>query len=389
MEKFKYKRKNVVVSICLIFFYSISSVVCSQHNFSIQGKFSDNRYNGQIITLTTFIPNDTLIARVDTTQIANASFSFSGKENPNEFAQISFTHVDGYLNPFDVVLEKGNINIYIDEEGYPHIKGTPLNDFLQAFTDSIKNQNRIMGAAWHKLKDGEILQKELHEVVLKYSSFYKQIVKDNMSNMVGQRRFIIAGSSFDDDDLYYEILSVADENVKKHPSVKAEIARREQRKKEKEEKNLMDFQELPWNSLELHAGKKIADFQFYTPDGEIKQLYDYIGKSKFLYIDFWASWCSPCIAEMPNLKEMYKKYKSNGLEILGISFDAGKLDWMRGLERIDVPWPQLSDLETNSPIRTAYNIRAIPFGFLLDSEGVIIGGGLLTHSFHLEYIVSR
>jgi len=380
---------NISVIVYLTIFILYSSVVSSQNDYTIQGTLSNHRQDGKIITLIQFVPNDTLIAHVDTSQIMNASFSFTGKENLDDFALISFTNNDDSSIRFYVILEKGTISVTIDESGNPWIEGTPLNNFLCSFTDSIKIQNKIVETAWNKLKEEEIFEKDFTAIALDYLSFYKQIVKDNMTNMIGQKHFILFGDHFDDDDMYYDILSIADEITINHPKVRAEIARREQKENEREAKDSIDFRELPWDYIALNSGKKIENFQFLTPEGETKHLYDYIGKSNYLYIDFWASWCVPCIAEMPKLKELYEKHKDNGLEIIGISFDGSIMDWMRGLERIDVPWPQLSDLALNSSIKTAYNIRGIPFGLLVDQEGIIIGGGLLSRNFMLEYIISK
>jgi Peroxiredoxin len=99
---------------------------------------------------------------------------------------------------------------------------------------------------------------------------------------------------------------------------------------------------------------------------------DFAGKSKYLYLDFWVSWCSLCIAEMPTLKKVYEIYKGQGLQVISISLDSREGDWKKGIERIDVPWIHLSDLKgDNSEIKQLYNIIGIPHGVLINEKGEI------------------
>ena len=85
-----------------------------------------------------------------------------------------------------------------------------------------------------------------------------------------------------------------------------------------------------------------------------------------LFVDFWASWCSPCRADIPHIKEVYEKYKDKGLNVLAISFDSNKAAWKSAVKKLKMPWEQLIELNgTNSDL-------GIPYGILLDSEGTII-----------------
>lgn len=97
---------------------------------------------------------------------------------------------------------------------------------------------------------------------------------------------------------------------------------------------------------------------------------------QYVYIDFWASWCLACRAENPSLVKLYKKFKAQKFEMIGVGIK-DKIDaWNKAIEKDQLPWPQLND-EDNS-IATAYFIMSLPQNVLLDPEGKIIARNLKT-----------
>lgn len=96
-------------------------------------------------------------------------------------------------------------------------------------------------------------------------------------------------------------------------------------------------------------------------------------KGKIVLIDFWASWCEPCRAEGPNLKEQYKLYKDKGFEILSVSLDTDRKNWLKAISDDGLTWLQVSDLKGyRSEIVQSYGIGGVPSFFLIDRNGKII-----------------
>jgi peroxiredoxin len=136
------------------------------------------------------------------------------------------------------------------------------------------------------------------------------------------------------------------------------------------------LEELADNLEKVSVGSKAPDFLAKTVKGNTVKLSDYLGRG-YVLIDFWASWCVPCRKESPELKEVYKKYKERGLEVIGVSLDHKTEHWIGAIKQDDLPWIQLVDYDAwaGEGVKT-YGVRLIPYKFLIDREGVIVAKNL-------------
>jgi peroxiredoxin len=136
--------------------------------------------------------------------------------------------------------------------------------------------------------------------------------------------------------------------------------------------------ELQYQLNNLLIGSTAPDFAEVNPDGKPIKLSDFRGK--YVLLDFWASWCVACRAENPNVAAAYQQYKSHSFDVLSVSLDVNKTDWINAIKHDGMPWAHVCDPQQtthwNSRITKMYYVGPIPANFLIDPNGVIIAKDL-------------
>jgi thiol-disulfide isomerase/thioredoxin len=155
---------------------------------------------------------------------------------------------------------------------------------------------------------------------------------------------------------------------------------------------------LPWVIPVLVAGYFIGQYIYKQPKfingesipefslNENEKISDLQGN--YLLLDFWGSWCGPCISEFDDVRALYEKYKdkkfvdANGFEVIGIAIEDDAARWDRAIQKYNLNWKyQVLDLSSslrffNGPIAESYGVREVPTKYLINPEGVIIGVNL-------------
>jgi thiol-disulfide isomerase/thioredoxin len=131
-----------------------------------------------------------------------------------------------------------------------------------------------------------------------------------------------------------------------------------------------DIKENELNAARMEIGAYAPQFKYPDINGKLYGPSDF--KGKVLLIDFWASWCGPCRAEIPNLKKVYEKYDRKDVEFLSVSIDKGKEEWIKALSQEKMPWIQVLAPKSGSEVSKLYQFSGIPFLVVLDKEGRIV-----------------
>lgn len=127
----------------------------------------------------------------------------------------------------------------------------------------------------------------------------------------------------------------------------------------------------------VEVGQPYLDFTQETPEGTLLSLSELVGKSKLLLVDFWASWCGPCRKENPHVVAVYNEYHEKGFDILGVSLDMKKENWIKAIEDDGLIWHNVSDLNYwNNAAAQDYAVSSIPSNVLINGEGIIIAKDL-------------
>ena len=319
----------------------------------------------------------------DSMSVVDGKFVFSDSIVVPEMHYIFFKNIKGNI---PVVLEPGNINInlYKDSIRSSKITGTKSNDDFKLYIDQssllINELNNIQNEINYNiaLNDSLLvddLEKQFVDMRNKLTDYEFNFMKDNndsyISALILQRMVFERSIDYDQAD---SIMNTFDQSLKLTSPYTAV------------EKIIENFK------LSNTEAPRIGSFapKFSGPglNGEVISL-DGIN-SKYILIDFWASWCAPCRVENPGLAELLTRYSKDDFSILGVSLDMNMASWKKAIEMDGIEsWIHISNLKYfNDPIAKLYDISAegIPSSFLLNPERKIIARNIKGED--LEFVLN-
>jgi peroxiredoxin len=299
----------------------------------------------------------------DSTTSVNTKFAFSGKV---EYPELIKIQVDALEFDIPVFIENNDITIRLDSAAsHAKIEGSASHDLIYGLwsaLDSIESRTTETRIYYeHAIKAYEL--EKAKSLELKLDSLENEPTK-TMINFVKQN----SNSTVSLFVLYKYLSGIIDfEEIEKlKTAIDTNL-------------NLSTYNILLEKELEIlrktKVGKPAINFSMTDTEGqniELSSLY-----TNYLLIDFWASWCPSCREENPSLVRVYNKFKKSGFQILGVSFDKKKENWLKAIKKDKLHWKHVSDLKGwGNEAGIQYGIKAIPSNILIDKNGIIIAKNL-------------
>ena len=139
------------------------------------------------------------------------------------------------------------------------------------------------------------------------------------------------------------------------------------------------------NAASLDIGELAEDFTASDLNGTPVRFHDVLDEHELVLIDFWASWCGPCIVQFPHLKSLREQFHDRGFEIVGFSVDSDAEDWREASEEHAIPWLNLGDQKAmTSPVPIQFGVTVLPLNYLIGSDRRILGKGLTPEAIDAE-----
>ncbi len=298
------------------------------------------------------------LIHLDSTYVIDGKFKMKGKVDTVLNAYLGFMKGERLQNLANFILEEGKIVVKIDTNFRYKITGTEQNDIMAEFSTKEMELGKKANDILIKSKKGIVNRDSLNFALSEIKGlFYKMAYEYSLkyvNTLVGTNIFLNTNTG-----LFFEkkleVLSKMNDKTKSNPRVRPLV-----RQIEKEKRTA--------------KGQPYIDVTLKNTRGKEVKLSDYVGKTDYLLVDFWASWCGPCLRSLPELKRFYKKHKGAKFDIVGISLDSKKEDWKKAIRKHGIKWHHMSDLKGWQSVgANLYSVRGIPATVLIDKNGKIVG----------------
>lgn len=348
--------KKIVLGLFLLFG---AYAAMAQNTYKVSFENKTGNKNLDVKTVYLFSIEDKMA--IDSAQCVNGVYTMEGNTNLPKLASVCAS-ANGYNVIAAFVLDSEPIKVTVDKG--IEVTGSEVNARMQAITKAIEDGGRAqrelqMEAAQYNGQLPDSVAKRLDAEWMAIADRQMKALKDGITD--NKDNLIPAYFIFN----YMEVLGIdfIDNFLKDY--------------KYKDDALLTNVYKMLEGEKRKTDGVAFTDFELPDMDGKMHKLSDYAGKGNYVLVDFWASWCGPCRQEMPNVKAVYDRFHSKGFEIVGVSLDNNKKAWTDAVAKMQMTWPQLSDLKAwKSSAAQLYYVKSIPATLLIGPDGKIVASNL-------------
>ena len=288
---------------------------------------------------------------LDSAVVKNGKFRLSGIAEAPAVAILRDARDQGATFAAMLILEPGRITVSDDAENAyrKKVTGTPANDASDAYAAASH-------ALVNEFRDEATGEERRAAIEKEYDQLTRTTMEQNRTNLFGA--LLLAqqlGYELSGQELLDEIALFPEELQRN--SV------------------LESLKESAEQKIRTDVGQPYTDVAQPDAEGQEVSLKSVVENpaNKYVLLDFWASWCGPCISGMNRIKQLYETYRAAGLEVIGVSLDSRREAWLRAIEKEGLPWSNISNLDGWQTGFDSYGIQSLPsFVLIRCSDGQIV-----------------
>lgn len=335
-----------------IFVLSALALASVAQNYTITGT-ADAKYNGK----KAYLIDQNTYDYADSCVVENGSFVFKGEVSDQALYEVNINNnrrnrVYAFVEPKSAVV----IDFTVSPATLKDNGG--LNDKMNAIDSEVSKAGDALNVKIAEMqsqgKSRDEIAVALNPELEKLYDIYRNAIKENKNNIIAAYILGMVAPQF------YSSLAEFDEatnGVKYADKVFA----------------VRKYREELLKAEATQAGKMFVDFTGLTVDGQPSKLSDYVGKGKYVLVDFWASWCGPCKGEIPNLIELQEKFGGDKFTVLGVNVWDEEDKFKAALTEEGITYPQIYIPRDNKDNATdLYGIKGIPQIILFAPDGTIV-----------------